>query len=59
LIMLGLFAAPDELKGFAQTDINVQQPQGTEGGAEIGLVPKVLKLDFMAGKESGEMVQCP
>ena len=47
------------MKGFTESDVDVQQPQGTEGSTEIGVVPEVLKLDFMAWEESGEMVQGP
>ena len=47
------------MKSFAEGDIDVQQPQATEGTTEIGVIPQVLKLDFMAGEEAGEMIQGP
>ena len=57
--LLNLLTAADELKSFAEGDIDVQQPQATEGTTEIGVIPQVLKLDFMAGEEAGEMIQGP
>ena len=47
------------MKGFAESDVDVQKPQGTEGSTEIGVVPEILKLYFMTREESREMVQGP
>jgi len=59
LKLLCLFVAADQLNHLAESNIDVQEPQTTEGTPEIGIIPQVLKLNFVRRKQGGKMVQGP
>ena len=54
-----MLASADEVDNLAESDIDVQKAQATEGAAEVGVVPDVLDSDLIFGEEAGDVVEAP
>ena len=59
LKLRGFFAVTDQNDDFAESYIDVYESQAAERAAEIGVIPQILKVDFIGREQAGEVIQRP